>query len=93
MNAEWVADLEMELDTRGGGKILVDGKDISNRIYKVELTAEVDDVFHAVMYMRVATVKVHGSGMVGMKTLTVDGPGKPYVKEGMPKWKEDKTQE
>lgn len=64
--------IELDLTPAGNGTIKVDGYDISNRIYKVELMAQAGKVTEVTMHFRAAEVKVIGSAWVTHKLLTID---------------------
>lgn len=64
--------IEIELSASGQGRVLVGGKDISHKVYKVELVGQVDMPTEVVLHMRAVEVKVVGSAWVSHKMLTLD---------------------
>lgn len=69
--AKWQA-VEINLRPNGTGTVVVDGHDLSNRVYKVELVAEAGKPNEVVLYLRTVEVKVMGSAWVSHKMLMLD---------------------
>jgi len=64
--------VEIELKDDGQGRIVVDGHDLSNKAYKVELVGHVGEPTEVVLYMRCVEIKVLASAWITHKMLTLD---------------------
>lgn len=64
--------VEITLFPNSTGTVVVDGHDLSNRVFKVELVAEAGKPNEVVLHMRAVEVKVMGSAWVSHKMLMLD---------------------
>lgn len=64
--------VELDVDAKGHGTIKVDGHDLSNKIFRVEIDAASGELTRVTLYARAAQVKVMASSWVEYKCLTLD---------------------
>ena len=64
--------VEINLNAGGLGTVIVDGHDWSNKVFRVELIGQVDELTEVVLYMRAVQVKVLASAWVSSKMLMLD---------------------
>lgn len=66
------SDIEINVDERGRGTILIDGVDFSNKISAVELISTAGEVTKVKLTFHLAAVKMIGSALVEYQQLVVN---------------------
>lgn len=54
------ATIDLHLGEPGRARLLVDGVDLSNLVYRTEFVAEANSIGRLVLYCRAKNVKIHG---------------------------------